>query len=257
MTLTFQDAARTHEGCVRVRNEDRHLERPDAGLWLVADGMGGEAAGDYASETVVRELGSVGRASNMNDLVASTHEGLTRAHRHLLHYAKEAQARVVGSTVVVLLAHERMIHCIWSGDSRLYRMRGGRLAQLSRDHNEVGDLLQRGAITREEAHNWQGRNALTRAVGVYETLETEMLHGDLRPEDTFLLCSDGLTLHVDDEEIREALRHNGSLDGAADALVSLALERGGEDNVTVVIVKASEMDDDGQRTLWQLGRQKS
>lgn len=257
MNLVFQGAARTHEGKVRVRNEDRHLELPNAGLWLVADGMGGEAAGDYASSTVVREVEKVSEAHTMDDLVAHTKAALTRAHDHLLAYAKQNSARFVGSTVVVLLVHGRMIHCIWSGDSRLYRLRDGRLAQMSRDHNEVGELLQRGAISRSEALEWRGRNALTRAVGVYDSLETETLHGDVRPGDTFVLCSDGLTLHVEDDEIRNALRQSDTVDGAADRLVKLALERGGEDNVTVLIVKAVDAEDDGQRTLWQAERKKT
>lgn len=232
-------AAGTHTGCVRRRNEDNHLCAPASGLYVVADGMGGEAAGDYASAEVVRALGKVGAAPSAEDLLERTRAQLCEAHRHLRHYAERRHARVVGATVVILLVHEGYVACVWSGDSRLYRLREGRLAQLSRDHNEVGEMLERGVLSREDARAWRGRNAVTRAVGVHEALETETLYGDLRTGDTFLLCSDGLTHHVEDEEIRDILRRH-ALEPAVDALIGLALERGGEDNVTVVLVRTGE-----------------
>lgn len=239
MTFAFECAAGTHRGCVRKRNEDSHLCDRDSGVFAVADGMGGEAAGDYASRCIVAELAGIGRADSAEELLRQTKAGLDRAHRHLRGYAEARDARVVGATVVVLLVHEGYVACVWSGDSRLYRLRDGRLAQLSRDHNEVGELVERGAISRADARTWRGRNAVTRAVGVHEALETETLYGDLRTGDTFLLCSDGLTHHVEDEEIRDILRRH-ALEPAVDALIGLALERGGEDNVTVVLVRTGE-----------------
>lgn len=147
---------------------------------------------------------------------------------------------MVAATVVVLLAYDRYVACVWSGDSRLYRIRDGRLSQLNHDHNEVGELLARGAISHQEAADWQGRNAVTRAVGVYDELETDILYGDLRDGDTFVLCSDGLTLHLADEDIKRLTDH-APVDEAADAMISLALERGGKDNVTVIVVRARSL----------------
>ncbi len=239
MSFSFECAAGTHQGRVRERNEDNHLCDRQAGLYVVADGMGGEAAGDYASARVVAELQSVGVAASAEELLSRTKERLARAHRHLRAYAEAREARVVGATVVVLLVHDGYVACVWSGDSRLYRLREGRLAQLSRDHNEVGELVERGVLSRADALAWRGRNAVTRGVGVHEELETETLYGDLRTGDTFVLCSDGLNLHVADEEIREILRGH-ELDDAARMLIDLALARGGEDNVTVVLVRTCE-----------------
>lgn len=247
MKFAMDCAARTHQGCVRIRNEDNHLCAPESGLYVVADGMGGEAAGDYASAEVVRALATVPAAASAEALLADTRDRLAEAHENLRRYASERAARVVGATVVILLVHEGYVACVWSGDSRLYRLRDGRLAQLSRDHNEVGELLERGVLSREDARAWRGRNAVTRAVGVHDTLETETLYGDLRPGDTFLLCSDGLTLHVEDEEIRDIMRRLGPTEAAA-ALVDLALKRGGEDNVTVLVVRTGEP---AERTVLQ------
>lgn len=251
MRFAFECAAGTHRGCVRTRNEDSHLCDLEAGVFAVADGMGGEAAGDYASRRIVDELTGIGRVASAEALLEQTRDRLDRAHRHLRAYAEVKDARVVGATVVVLLVYEGHVACVWSGDSRLYRMRDGRLAQLSRDHNEVGELLERGVLSRGDARSWRGRNAVTRAVGVHETLETETLYGELRTGDTFLLCSDGLTLHVGDEEIRDILRRHRLAD-AVDTLIALALQRGGEDNVTVVLVRTGEPR--GETVLQPVGR---
>lgn len=248
MKFRFDCATGTHEGRVRTRNEDALLCDPDHGLWVVADGMGGEAAGDHASATVIAAMTTVGRATSADDLLGRTQDRLNRAHRELVEYAREREARVVGAAVVVLLAFEEYVACVWSGDSRLYRLRENRIAQLSRDHNEVGELLARNVITRQEALNWTGRNAITRAVGVYDELEVEVLYGDLRPGDTFILCSDGLTLHVNDDEIRDIVVENAPRPAVA-ALIERALSRGGEDNVSVIVVRA-EVDTD-QTTVFQ------
>ncbi|MEM0906659.1 MAG: protein phosphatase 2C domain-containing protein [Pseudomonadota bacterium] len=250
----FACASATHPGKVRRRNEDNLLCDSARGLWVVADGMGGEAAGDYASATVISALSRVGNPHSADDLLHRTQNRLHQAHAHLVDYAARTKARVVGATVVVLLAYEGYVACVWSGDSRLYRMREGRLAQLSRDHNEVGELLARGAISRAEATTWAGRNAVTRAVGVYDELEMEVLYGDLRVGDTFVLCSDGLPLHVADEEIRNALR-TSPIEAAVKTLIDLALARGGQDNVTVVIVRTEP--DPARSTVLQDARRSS
>ncbi|WMS44147.1 protein phosphatase 2C domain-containing protein [Acuticoccus sp. MNP-M23] len=251
MKFRFHCATGTHEGRVRTRNEDALLSDPDHGIWVVADGMGGEAAGDHASATVIAAMTTIGRATSADDLLGRTQDRLTRAHRELVAYAHAQQARVVGAAVVALLAYEEYVACVWSGDSRLYRIRQNRLAQLSRDHNEVGDLLARNVISREEALAWKGRNAITRAVGVYDELEMEVLYGDLRAGDAFILCSDGLTLHVTDDEIRDYVIHNEP-EAAVSALIEQALARGGEDNVSVIVVRADV--DTNQTTVFHPAR---
>ncbi|MEM7694513.1 MAG: protein phosphatase 2C domain-containing protein [Pseudomonadota bacterium] len=227
----------THAGKVRVRNEDALIINPAAGLYAVADGMGGEAAGDYASQTVVEALGDVEHPASADDLVNQTKARLRDAHKHLVAYAKRSSARVVGATVVVLLAHGAGVACLWSGDARCYRIRHGGIEQLSEDHNELGELVSRGILSKEEAKTWRGRNAVTRAVGVYDELETDMVVGDLWPGDAFVLCSDGLPLHVEDHEIAQ-IAHDFGPEEACERLIALALKRGGADNVSVIVVAA-------------------
>jgi protein phosphatase len=147
----------------------------------------------------------------------------------------------MGATVAALLAHDNFYACIWSGDSRVYLVRAGNITQLSRDHTEAQELVERGVLSREEARNWPGNNVVTRAIGVYDDVELELEHGVLQQGDRFVICSDGLTAHVEDREIMDRVL---SLvpQAACDELVGLTLERGGTDNVTVVVVGCQPAD---------------
>ena len=237
MTFAFETASLTHTGLVRSRNEDNHVNDPLNGVWVVADGMGGHKAGDVASAAVVEAMMTIGKPASADDLLGRAQHRLGLAHDKLVSYARDHKLGIIGAAVVVLLVFERHVACVWSGDSRLYLVREGMIRQVNRDHNEVGELLERGVITRAEAANWRGRNAITRAVGVHAALELEAVYGDLRHNDRYILCSDGLTLHVSDDEIRDIVMQP-SVDAAACSLIDLALARGGEDNVTVTVVRA-------------------
>jgi protein phosphatase len=228
--------AASHVGRVRSLNEDRFLVAPESGLFAVADGMGGHAAGDVASSAVVQALATIAPAASASDLLARMKAGIASANAEI---QKVAQARgtVVGTTLAALLIFAPHFACLWSGDSRIYRVRAGRIAQLSHDHTEVQSLLDRGVLTPEEASLWPGRNAITRAIGVQERPELELDHGLLEPGDVFILCSDGLTQHVADREILGLCVEAADAQGACDALVALTLARGASDNVTVVAVR--------------------
>jgi protein phosphatase len=134
------------------------------------------------------------------------------------------------------LAHGQHFVCIWSGDSRAYLLRGGEYVQVSYDHTEVNELLHRGAITPEQAESWPRKNVITRAIGVHEQPMTDERLGALAAGDTFLLCSDGLTEHVEDPEMAQILLSN-TAQSACEKLVALTLERGARDNVTVVVIR--------------------
>lgn len=226
----------SHQGLVRPRNEDRYFVNPRLGVWAVADGIGGHEGGDIASEAIARGLATVGFAVSAPDLLARVRDRLTRVHADLRLSAREREIEVMGATVVALLIFERFYACVWSGDSRAYLIRQDRIVQVSRDHTEVQDLVDRGILDPREARGWAGNNAITRAVGVHDVLELAIEHGELSPDDVFVLCSDGLTAHVGDDEILAlATRHPAQ--AACEALVQRALDRGGHDNVTVVIVR--------------------
>jgi serine/threonine protein phosphatase PrpC len=136
----------------------------------------------------------------------------------------------------VLLAHERHFACVWSGDSRIYLVHDGSISLQSRDHTEVQELVSEGKLSPSEARTWPRRNVITRAIGVNADPELEIRDGVLRAGDAFVLCSDGLTGHVEDREILERVVNSES-QHACDALVDLTLSRGAADNVTVVVVR--------------------
>jgi protein phosphatase len=232
----FDTGAATHVGRVRHRNEDSYLTRPETGIWAVADGMGGHEAGDLASQTVIAALRTIDSPASAADLLSHCEERVASANQRLRAIGEQRGGIIIGATLAALLAFDDYYACVWSGDSRVYVVRGDEIVQLSRDHTEVQELVANGVITPEEAKTWSGRNVITRAIGVYDDPELEITSGLMQPGDSFVICSDGLTIHVDDGEILDHVRAGRSQE-ACDGLVALALERGGADNVTVVVAR--------------------
>jgi len=236
-TITSLEAgAATHVGKVRQQNEDSYLVATKSGVWAVADGMGGHAAGDLASRTVVEALRTITAPASAAELLASCEERMAGANSRLREIADERGGALIGTTVAVLLIYGEFYACVWSGDSRIYRIRRRSIEQLSVDHTEVQELIADGKLTADEARLWPRRNVITRAIGVYDNPELEMVPGTLEPGDVFVICSDGLTAHVQDEEIFALVSRNAP-QRACDLLVELTLERGAVDNVTVVAVR--------------------
>ena len=230
--------ARTDPGRVRAINEDAFLDRPDLGLWVVADGMGGHDAGDLASRLIVDELGRIRKPASGAALMAEVKTRVQSLNRQL---RDEAQLRgpdsIIAATIVGLLVIDGFFACFWAGDSRLYLLRAGRLMQVTRDHSYVQELVDKGALTAEQAERHPQSNVVTRAVGAEDELELELKQARLLPEDTFLLCSDGLFKPVSAEGICDILIRV-PFEAAPDALIAAALEGGGPDNVTAVLVKS-------------------
>lgn len=244
MTFTSEfrwtSAARSDTGRVRQINEDAYLDRPERGLWAVADGMGGHAVGDLASRLVVESLGGVSSPDGLASLVADARERLLNVNGQLRLEAARRQVQRIGSTVVLLVAGERCCGYLWAGDSRIYLCRHGRLHQLTRDHSHVEELKARGHLTAEEALHHPAQHLITRAVGAMDTLDLDQDTVDLDDGDTFLLCSDGLSNEVTEQEILTELAP-GDCQQAAQRLVDLALSRGGRDNISAVVVHAEDL----------------
>lgn len=236
----WTSASRSHTGLVREVNEDACLDQPESGLWAVADGMGGHTLGDVASRSVVEALGKLPAADSLAEFARNARERLQVVNRQLRMEAAIRNVQVIGSTVVVLFACEGRCGYLWAGDSRIYLYRGGVLAQLTRDHSQVEDLLSQGALSPEEAADHPLRNLITRAVGAAEILETDEENLEIQDGDMFLLCSDGLSNEVGEEQICAALVGGNCAQGA-EVLVDLALKHGGRDNISVVVVRAEEM----------------
>ncbi len=247
--LVFDTGAASHPGRVRNHNEDCYLSRPRSGVWLVADGMGGHKAGDFASRTIVDNISWIGIPLSAHDLKCRFIDRLLVAHTEIREKSAQQNGATIGATVAALLAYDKDFACIWSGDSRIYLLREGTLHQMTTDHTEVNELLRLGTITADQAAKWPRKNVITRAIGVFETPETDEVYGELQPGDTFLLCSDGLTGHVADEEIAGFLQGRGAQE-TCDHLIALTLERGARDNVTVIVVRcmAEAAEDEEERT---------
>lgn len=234
----FETGAVTHDGCVRDHNEDRYLSAPQHGIWLVADGMGGHFGGDVAAQIVVDRIETVRQSSSAADLRARFLDRVARANEDIRAHSARHDGVTIGATLAALLIHEAHFACCWCGDSRIYLLRDGVLTQLSRDHTEAQELFDSGAITAEQAENWPRKNVITRAVGVYEQAEIDHATGTLRDRDAFLLCSDGLTGHLHDDEIVAMMRGQPS-QAACEALLAETLRRGASDNVTVIVVRCA------------------
>lgn len=235
--IQWQGAAATHVGTVRSMNEDAVLARPEIGLWLVADGMGGHDAGDVASSMIVESFSDLPKPQALSSFVDTIEQRVMAANQRLLEYSEiMLDGRVVGSTFICLLIYKEVGVSLWMGDSRLYLHRGQQLTQLSRDHSEVAELLRAGAITEEQAADHPEANVITRAVGTSEELYIDLEVFEVRAGDTFLLCSDGLYNCLDKASI---LRHlnGGNPQEMAAALIDDALEHGASDNVSAIVVK--------------------
>jgi protein phosphatase len=243
LQLRWSSAARTDVGLVRTRNEDSVLDRPARRLWAVADGMGGHAFGDIASKMTVDALDALPPAASLHRAMDGAREALLGVNQALLAEAVARSVEVIGSTVVVLLAHGRTAACVWAGDSRIYLCRGGGLHQLTRDHNQFEDLQVRNHMSAAEALTYPGSSMITRALGAADMLELDDLELQVSDGDLFLLCSDGLSNAVSPEDIYGALA-SGDCRQAADRLIALALANGGSDNISVVVVRAEDVDRD-------------
>ncbi len=236
--FTWRSASLTSKGNVRDHNEDAMLDLPAAGLWVVADGMGGHNAGDVASRMIIESLGPIGQHTRPSTFVDDVEARLRDVNERLYRVSLENNAGMSGSTVVALLAFEGYCVSLWAGDSRVYRWREGVFTQVTRDHSEIQEMLDEGVLTAQTVEKHGGSNVITRAVGGAQDLCLDLELRDLRHNDRYLLCSDGLYKDLPDAELA---RHVGGNDpeGACRALMKTALAGTCSDNVTAIVVQFS------------------
>jgi serine/threonine protein phosphatase PrpC len=235
--MPCRSAARTHVGTLRQRNEDAVLERAEIGLWAVADGAGGHERGDYASSRIIAALHEVDAVPSGLSLVEEVKGSLAEVNRELRARAETIGPNaLIGSTVAVLLIWDDQSCCLWAGDSRLYRMRAGRLRQLTRDQSHVQDMVDRGEISSDAAATHPMANIVTNLIGAFDRLVLEERRDRLEPGDILLLCSDGLSGALRDAEIADILT-GCPVPAAADRLIERALDQGARDNVSAVVVE--------------------
>ena len=235
MMTRYVSAGRTVTGKVRKHNEDAILVRDEVGLWVVADGLGGHSAGDYASTMIVERLGALPRTGSALDFIETIEDTLSQINADLLQTAVTRGVDLIGSTVVVLVHDREFMLCGWVGDSRVYCSEEGRLRQITRDHVHGGDddVTHFGATAAPAA----GSGVLTRAVGAEESLFVDWVVAGNRPGTVFVLCSDGINKEMSDAELDDECRRNAQPQDLVESLFELALSRAGRDNISAVVVR--------------------
>jgi len=238
--MPFRSWSTTNVGAVRTHNEDRLVDRPELGLWAVADGAGGHEAGEVASGMIADALDSIPEGLDAAELLAQVRNRINETHLELCdEAARRGPHTMIASTVVVLIARDQHFACLWAGDSRAYLLRDGVMQQISHDHSLVQELVDAGAIRQEDAERHPHANIITRAVGAEaDAFELDKVSGRLLPGDRFLLCSDGFCKTLPEEEIATLLA--GPDDAPlTDMMIDAALARRVNDNVTAVAVEVA------------------
>lgn len=246
--MQIKVGARTDVGIVRSGNEDNFFAEADEkrGVFVVADGMGGHAAGEVASEMAVQivarhllPLGSV-KEEGARDSVAQSLRDANRAiYERML---AEVDKQGMGTTASVMVLSDTGYLIGQIGDSRIYLLRDGALTQLTKDHSYVQEQVDAGLLTPEQARYHPYSNVITRCVGASDVVEPDTYSGELKPGDVFLVASDGLTGMVDDRRLQQLLLSRASAGRVVDALIAEANYRGGLDNITAIVVQIVKLD---------------
>jgi serine/threonine protein phosphatase PrpC len=250
MALAVEVAGKTDVGCVRANNEDNFGYDSRYGIFVVCDGMGGQAAGEVASKMGVDILLDYFRhdapaaethssnGQNGSAGAKSLASAIQLANRTIYRAGQEQNGRSgMGSTIVAALVRRNLLAIAHVGDSRIYLVRQGAIQQLTQDHSLVMEQVRRGYITLEQAQKSEMQNIILRALGSEEVVEADIEDLVAVPGDLLLMASDGLTRHVQDEEILEIVQAPASLEQACSALIQTARDRGGDDNITCLLVR--------------------
>lgn len=252
MSLTVEVAGKTDIGCVRKNNEDNLGWDQSLGLYVVCDGMGGALAGEVASKMgvdLVLDYFRHGRETGTYPDFGEFPTDISPTGRHLSSAIRRANAAIyeagqaeesrhgMGSTIVTLLLQDNLLTIAHAGDSRIYRLRAGTLEQLTQDHSLVMEQVRRGLITLEQAEKSEMQNIIIRALGSEDTVEADVQDLIALRGDTYVMASDGLTKLVRDDLIKLILENSRSLDKACEDLIKAAKEKGGDDNITCLLLR--------------------
>jgi protein phosphatase len=250
LTMRIVAAGQTDVGCVRKHNEDNFLIDSELGLFVVADGLGGHAAGEVASQIVVDRMGQFIAQTVEQDRTWPLEYDVNLAYdgnrlKVALMLTDQAiledirinpERESMGSTVVACLVQASKVTLVHVGDSRAYLLNKDGIQQVTRDHSWVAEQVANGILTPDEARKHPFRNVITQALGNGADLDISVQEMQIQELDRLLLCSDGLSGMVQDKDIWEIVQRSGSLEDAACQLIKLARENGGEDNITVLII---------------------
>lgn len=232
--LSWNSAACTHTGRVRIANEDAYAELQEQDLWLVADGMGGHQRGSCASKAIVKAFNGFSKSESLEGSVADIRDRLIQAHEACRELSKGKRA---GSTVALLFVYHGAVIYIWSGDSRIYRLRAGQLQLMTQDHTVAQEKLRQGELTKEEAEQHSSAHILTQAVGVHRDFRWEMRYSKVKKGDRYLICSDGMYNDIAFTDV-EHLVGSQPIESALNSLLAKSLDAGGRDNITGILLEA-------------------
>lgn len=251
-TIEIEFGACTDVGCARENNEDSFRVASDIGIFVLSDGMGGQSSGEVASRLATDTVIAHCREAHANrslPLFGEKLEGVSEAGNRLasavrlansaVHHASQEgdSLRGMGATVVAVMLSEERVSIAHAGDSRVYRLRNGKLERLTQDHSFIEEQVRRGLMTPQEASSSTLQNVLMRAVGVDAEIEVEVNEELFADDDVLLLCSDGLTNELSDAQIAGVLTENEDPEMAAEQLVDLANRAGGSDNITAIVLR--------------------
>lgn len=227
--------AKTHVGLRRKVNEDAVLALPGQDIWVVSDGMGGHEAGDFASRVITDSIAMIPAELSPTERMHALRDAMQTAHRIISEETEARGAGLIGATVAALMMTQGYFLGLWAGDSRIYLLRDGHIEMLTTDHSYVADLVLSGKMTWDEAEMHPHSNAITRAVGVDDELVLDKIRGETQRGDRFLVCSDGLTKYATFGILQDMLTRL-PIETVSDELVQLALNGGGADNISVIVV---------------------
>lgn len=235
-SFEWRSCGLTTVGTVRKHNEDSYLAAPDKNLWIVADGMGGHMRGDVASQAVVDAYQDFSPRRTLSQDIDDLETRALEVNSKLREDLASNPGHIMGSTIAMMYGKGKYAYFLWAGDSRIYSYRGNNLEQISHDHSFIQESVDRNIMSAEEASSHPSSNIITRAVGVHNHLYLDLEHLLIQPGDKFLICSDGLFKDVVMEEIAQQLDKIPFK--AAEGLIEMALAKGANDNVTVIVVEA-------------------
>lgn len=240
--FAYSFAGATQTGLVRAKNEDSFTCVPEQNLWVVADGMGGHDAGDYASQLITRQAEKFAQQATLESSILLLEENLLHTNKLIQQKAREMGGKSsIGSTVVCLYTWKNLAFVLWAGDSRAYRLRRQKVERLTEDHSFVEELVRMGKIEASEAETHPAANVVLNAVGIDDSLNIDIEYFEIEHGDLFMLCSDGLYKDLSDDKISGILdQPELPIESINQQLMDSALEQGGSDNCSVILVKAEK-----------------
>jgi len=235
----------TDVGHVRTKNEDSILVNEDENIWIVADGMGGHHAGDFASQTITNNLSLFKQHASLDDSILLLEENILNSNSIIRKKSfKLGRNATIGSTVVCVYIWNNFLFTFWAGDSRLYRFRDANLERMTEDHSYVEELVRMGKIEARDAEEHPAANVVLKAVGIDDHLCIDFEYSELRHGDIYIICSDGLYKDLAESEISPIIESNSEdMTDLSQALLAASLAAGGTDNTSIITMKVCQQED--------------